>query len=365
MVNIMKSHSFLSSSSSFLGIVLLCLVVWSAESMGQNQSSLQQVTSQLAVPGIKVQPVVESYALDGDLVKRFAGTDKLVRRRPGTVFVGTTIAQPRFASSTQVKALTDLREAAGRFFSGSNRTQGSVVDLAGLTTFRARTNLPLVTLDLGAGRGVTAGAFPESTGLFLRHVSATPPHPTRVEDSASAVNLALSFIADRSLLSLHDGEGLDVINVKALYAGETDENGGPGEISKVAHHVVFGRTYRGVPIDGGMVLVVLDSDGAASTFCKTWRDIVGENQVRLASESTIRARRDPAKVSFLVERERTCVLTEDPDPSAVHEAAGIGCKFVYSDPSGGAGLSRTVVEWVNAADDASISLKGTRSARHQ
>jgi hypothetical protein len=56
-------------------------------------------------------------------------------------------------------------------------------------------------------------------------------------------------------------------------------------MEKVAHHVVFGRTYRGVPIDGGTVLVVLDSDGAVSTFHKTWRGIVGESRVKLASES--------------------------------------------------------------------------------
>lgn len=362
MVNSMKSRVFLSRSSDLLGIIVLCLVVWSTESLGQNQASVQQAPSQLADFSSKVQ--VESYALDGDMVKRFAGTDRLVRRRPGTVFAGTTVAQPRFASSTPVKALANLRESAGRFFSVSNHTQGSVVDLAGLATFKARMSLPLITLDLGAGKGVTAGVFPESTGLIFRHISTVLPHSTRVKDSTSAVNLALAFIADRSLLSLQNGEGLDVINVNALYAGEIDGAGGPGSIAKVAHHVVFGRTYRGVPVDGGMVLVVLDSDGAASTFVKTWRDIVGENQVKLASESTIRSRRDPAKMSFLVEKERTCVLTEDPDPSATHEAAGIGCKFVYDDPSGGAGLSRSVVEWVNAADDAAISLKGTRSARH-
>ena len=333
--------------------------------MGQDQSSARQASSLSAGPGFNFQPTVEGYALDGDQVRRFAGTDRLARRRPGSAFSGTTIAQPRFASRTSVQALADLRGAAGRFFSASNHTQGTVVDLVGLATAGARTGLPIAALDLGMGKGVTAGAFSQA-GFILRHVSSAPPHPTSVKDSASAVNLALAFIADRSLLSLHDGEGLDVINVKALCAGGTDEIGEAGPIAKVSHHVVLGRTYRGVPVDGGMVVVVLDSDGAVSTFCKTWRDIVGENLVRLASEDTIRSRRDPAKMSFLAERERTCVLTEDPDPGTAHqEAAGIGCKFVYADPSGGAGLSRTVVEWVNAADDAAISLKGTRSARRQ
>jgi Zn-dependent metalloprotease len=161
---------------------------------------------------------------------------------------------------------------------------------------------------------------------------------------------------------LQKGEALDVINVQALFQTETDETGF-GSVEKVAHHVVFGHTYKAVPIDGGAVLVVLDSDGAVSTFHKAWRDITGEIQVKLASESTINARRDPDKMTYLIEKARTCALTEDSDPGAIHDAAGVGCKFTYSDPLGGAGLSRSVEEWVNAADDASIPLKGKKPAK--
>jgi len=354
----MKSKlSPLSAISILLGTAV-SLAAWNSSASDQTPSPTQQ-TSASARKGVKFLPKDESYVLVSESVKRFTRVDRLTSRRSGSAFSGTSIARPRFASETASQTLGRLREAAHRFFSATNRTQGSTVDLAALATALPRAGLPFLALDLGDTR-VSAGACPESTVFLLRHVASKLPHSTSVTDPNEAVNIALSFVADRSLLSLQHGEGLDVINVQALYESETDE-AGFGPIKKVAHHVAFGRTYKGHPIDGGMMLIAVDSDGMVSTFHKGWRDIVGEDQVKLASEDTIQARRDPDKAKFLVEKERTCVLTEDPDPSATHEAAGIGCKFVYSDPMGGSGLSSLVTEWVNAADDAGIPLKGKKS----
>ncbi len=311
-------------------LATLFLTAWNSSSLDQKQSSTPQETVSPGPP-IKFLPEVESYVLGSESAKQFAGVDKLMFRKPGSAFSGDTIARPKFATSTAPQALARLRETAERFFLATS-TQGATVDVAALATAKPKSGLPFLALGLGDGNGVAAGAFPESTTLLLRHASTKLPHLTRVKDSTEAVNIALAFIADHSLLSLQHGEGLDVINVQALFQSESDE-AGFGPVEKVAYHVVFGHTYEGMPIDGGMVLVVLDSDGNVSTFHKAWRDIIGETRVKLASESTIQSRRDPGKVAYLVEKERTCVLTEDPDPGAIHDAAGVACKFVYFDPS--------------------------------
>ena len=347
------------SQVPLLCVAILSLVACSSGSPEQNQSPAQPDPGSHGAH-VKLQPREDGYVLN-ESARRFAGVDKLTIRKSSSAFAGNTIVRPKFATSTATKAMAALQETAQRFFLATNRTQGTTVDLAALATAKPKSGLPFIALALGDG-AVAAGAFPESTGFLLRHAPSKPQHASRLKDSTEAVNVALSFIADRSLLSLQSGEGLDLINVQSIYTNETDERGF-GQAERVAHHVVFGRTYKGVPVDGGMVLVALDSDGGVSTFHKAWRDIIGESQVRLASESTIQSRRDPDKVAYLIEKQRTCVLTEDPDMGAIHQAAGVACRFTYSDPLAGAALSRTMDEWVNAAEDPSIPLKGSKPAK--
>jgi hypothetical protein len=266
------------------------------------------------------------------------------------------VARPRFATSDGSKAIAQLRDLGGRFFRGVRKAPDDPLAASVFRTAQPLAGLPFLSLSLGDS-GWGALALPES-GAFLLHRPDKVQHQSPIQNTEQAIAVALQFISDNGFLSPASNETLDLIDVSAIYRSEGDETQAR-QVSKVGHHVAFGRKYRGVPVDGGFFLVVLNSDGEVSTVHKAWRDIVGEIPVEVANESTIMGRRDPIKVNYLVQKDRSCAFTEDLDGGATQVAAGVGCKFTYDDPAGERG-SRTILEWVNAAKDETLPLKGVR-----
>jgi len=124
---------------------------------------------------------------------------------------------------------------------------------------------------------------------------------------------------------------------------------------KSDYTVYLGRRYRGVPIIGPTLGVRLDPNGEMVAFMKGWRDISGETAPTKIFDSADAT--DKSKLSTDNElnfKGMMCGFTEGTAPA--QSAAGIGCKLTYENPAAAGTLASEKVEWVNLAQDVSISL---------
>jgi hypothetical protein len=166
-----------------------------------------------------------------------------------------------------------------------------------------------------------------------------------------AVDVALDQIQKTGLFMLLPEESLDVIAApSSLASGAIGQEGGP---TVIGFSVTFGRRYRCVPMFGAQLRAILNR-GRLTGLMKSWQDIAGEAErpVQMISRGELEARRNADYVSRLPLMSLDCGYAEGEIGSAALVSPGVGCHYVYYDPSaGGEMLAPIREEWINLSVD--------------
>ena len=194
-----------------------------------------------------------------------------------------------------------------------------------------------------------------------------------ISGAEHAVQLAATQLAALGLFHLTEHESLDLIGVTATMNASWDPEP-DGSMTPVpvydpnlgkdvaeyvsGHTVLFGRRYRGVPIEGGALKAVLDAKGALVGVLQEWRDIAGESSVGVLvdEEHIVESRRAPETLTLRL-HSRVCGYFEDSFVGRVQDAPGVGCLHRNVVP-GETGLGRLKIDFVTMTSDPSLPLSG-------
>jgi len=232
-----------------------------------------------------------------------------------------------------------------------------------------------IGLDIAEG---IAWVAKDSGAITLRR----PGHEgiSTVSGAEHAVELAATQVAALGLIRLSEHESLDLVGVSATMTASWDPQP-DGSMTPVPvhdpslgkdvaeyvseHTVIFGRRYRGVPIEGGTLKAVLDAKGSLVGLLQEWRDIAGESPegVVIDEEQVIESRRDPETLSLSL-RSRVCGYFEDSFVGTIQESPGVGCMFKSIVP-GEIGIGRLKVDFVTMTSDPSMPLSGKPLSKNQ
>ncbi len=268
------------------------------------------------------------------------------RKLPRPVFVAYTDDQARQRLLTAHKALFG-NVAAGK---PTDRGEGIGLDLAEGMAWVAKDS-GAITLRRKGEDGISSVVGPEH-----------------------AVQLAAAQMAALGLFRLSEHESLDLIGVNATMSASWDPQP-DGSMAVVlvfnsalgkdvteyvsGHTVIFGRRYRGVPIEGGSLKAVLDAKGTLVGVLQEWREISGETPdgIAIDPDAVVESRRNPATANLKLES-RICGYFEDSFVGRKQTSPGVGCLYRNVVP-GERGLGRLSLDFVTMTSDASVPLTGT------
>lgn len=161
-----------------------------------------------------------------------------------------------------------------------------------------------------------AWIHPASGGYKYTVTKNSMTKPTQFKDFKEAVQKGLDFIARNKIVTLGDGEELDITSVSVvnnvLSDVKTPER--PLEQFESDYYVSFGRRFRGVPVIGSHITLRFDGEGKVAMITKNWRPIVAvEASVPLREESI-------AEVIFQSPEFSEAYANRDLSPKDIHIA---------------------------------------------
>jgi len=123
--------------------------------------------------------------------------------------------------------------------------------------------------------------------------------------------------------------------------------------------VTFGRRYKGVPIIGPNLKVILDGSGKMIAYMQEWRTILGESPelMDLLPPDEIDENRTTSVGPNLEVKLVACGYTEDSGAGVHQDFAGVGCRYLFQDKNSAQPMQYE--EWVNAARDPSFEMWGS------
>ena len=115
------------------------------------------------------------------------------------------------------------------------------------------------------------------------------------------VNIALDFIVSKGLLSLASGEELTVENTGTIRSATYDATDPAGPVldgeAIMGYTVIFGRTFRGIPVIGSQIRVDINTDGSVQGFKNLMRPIVSAGEdVPILDEDEIRGKIEEERI---------------------------------------------------------------------
>ena len=104
----------------------------------------------------------------------------------------------------------------------------------------------------------------------------------RAIEKEDLVNIALNFIVSKGFLSLVSGEELTVENVGTIRSATYDATDPTGPVldgeAIMGYTVIFGRTFKEIPVIGSQIRVDINTDGTVQGFNNLMRPIVSAGE---------------------------------------------------------------------------------------
>lgn len=268
------------------------------------------------------------------------------------------VARPLFRKYGDDDAKQRLSEACPTFF-GSKRFE-SIVEHNEAFSVSIDRGLAWVAKDSGA---LTLQRYPDKLEVSV------------VKDAEEAVQIAARELGKLGMWDLAEDVTLDIVSVSATMNASWDPHP-DGTLTAVPvrhpltgedvtqylsqHMVVFGRRFKGIPIERGALKVIIGAQGDLLGVLQEWREIIGEDDAGIAidSSTTIEGRRDPQKAKLPLDT-RVCAYFEASFVGWTQESPGVGC-FYRSIVPGGIGLGRIQTDFVSMTSDPTVSLTGQR-----
>jgi len=124
-------------------------------------------------------------------------------------------------------------------------------------------------------KDAAAWIHPASGGYKYTVTKNSMTQPTRLKDFKEAVQKSLDYIARHQLITLADGEELDIVSVSVVnnVLSDVKKPEDPLEQFQSDYYVSFGRRFRGVPLIGSNLTLRLDGEGKVAMISKNWRPI--------------------------------------------------------------------------------------------
>lgn len=272
------------------------------------------------------------------------------------------VARPLFRRYSEDDAKRRLAGASSEFFGA--KTLGSVEERDEAFSMKVDRGLAWVAKDSGA---LTLQRYPDTLAVSV------------VNDAHQAVQIAARELGKLGMWDLGDNVTLDIIDVSATM-NTSWEPQPDGTLSAVPvrhpvtgedvtqyvsqHMVVFGRRFKGIPIEGGALKAIIDAQGNLIGVLQEWREITGEadDAIAIDTASTIEGRRDPQKAALELDS-RVCAYFEAPFVGYTQESPGVGCLYRTIVP-GGTGLGRIQADFVSMTSDPAVSLTGQPVGTH-
>jgi hypothetical protein len=203
--------------------------------------------------------------------------------------------------------------------------RGAVIERRPETTLIEGASVPLLVYR-HSGLGAWASGVDVPVG---------DPRPTERIDQV--VDAALEFLHSTGRVELIDGESLDVLFFTTTYGTSLPADGGTPTSIRLQTRVTFGHRYRGLPIWGAHLRVMVDVQGRIVDADKAWRDIEPATgdvppMIQLISPQELEARRNPDWVAGLPLTSQPCGYFES---DRADTPPGVGCLYVYYDASAG------------------------------
>jgi len=128
---------------------------------------------------------------------------------------------------------------------------------------------------------------PASGGCKYTSTKDSMTQPARFKDFKEAVQKGLDFIAQHGLVTLMDGEELDIASVSVVnnVLSNVEKPEDPLEQFQSDYYVSFGRRFRDVPLVGSHITLRFAGEGRVAMISKNWRPITAvEASVPLREE---------------------------------------------------------------------------------
>jgi hypothetical protein len=122
----------------------------------------------------------------------------------------------------------------------------------------------------------SAWYHPASGAISFTHTS-SPCAKTGFSDFKEAVQAGLDYIARNRIVTLAEGEELDILAVSAVHnvLSDTNKPAEPMENFVSDYYVSFGRRVKDVPVVGSHVTLRLNTEKQVAMVKKNWRNLQG------------------------------------------------------------------------------------------